>query len=226
MRRSASSGMGLEPGTDAKDAWHVDFECETMRISHEAIYQTLVVQVADAPRRELTACLRTAVRPARESTSWACGAIRLERRYDLPSIKPMTRRWGQLGRRPEPGSDSSASVRWSSARQLYAAALPRMERRGDATEHEERAGAGMPIAAICTHLPGLNLAANGVCAGRSPGIAERRSMPAVSRSIGVQISLRVVATILPKGHQPRTQPQTPTLAALKTRGWKTFDRGA
>jgi IS30 family transposase len=30
-----------------------------MRISHEAIYQSLYVQGRGAPRRELTACLRT-----------------------------------------------------------------------------------------------------------------------------------------------------------------------
>ena len=39
----------------------VDFpDDETMRISHEAIYQALFVQGRGALRRELTACLRTA----------------------------------------------------------------------------------------------------------------------------------------------------------------------
>ena len=38
----------------------VDFpHDETMRISHEAIYQALLVQGRGALRRELTACLRT-----------------------------------------------------------------------------------------------------------------------------------------------------------------------
>src|SRR3712207_8184604 len=38
----------------------VDFpDDETMRISHEAIYQALFVQARGALRRELTACLRT-----------------------------------------------------------------------------------------------------------------------------------------------------------------------
>src|SRR4051794_15178864 len=38
----------------------VDFpDDETMRISHEAIYQALFVQGRGALRRELTACLRT-----------------------------------------------------------------------------------------------------------------------------------------------------------------------
>jgi IS30 family transposase len=38
----------------------LDFpEDETMRISHEAIYQALYVQGRGALRRELTACLRT-----------------------------------------------------------------------------------------------------------------------------------------------------------------------
>lgn len=41
----------------------IDFpEDETMRISHEAIYQALYIQGRGALRRELTSCLRTAVR--------------------------------------------------------------------------------------------------------------------------------------------------------------------
>ena len=43
----------------------LDFpEDETMRISHEAIYQALYVQGRGALRRELTACLRTGLRPS------------------------------------------------------------------------------------------------------------------------------------------------------------------
>ena len=37
---------------------------EMMRISHEAIYQSLYIQGRGALRRELTACLRTGVRCA------------------------------------------------------------------------------------------------------------------------------------------------------------------
>src|SRR6185369_805768 len=50
-------GKSLEPGADRLP---VDFpDDETMRISHEAIYQALFVQGRGALRRELTACLRT-----------------------------------------------------------------------------------------------------------------------------------------------------------------------
>jgi IS30 family transposase len=50
-------GKSLEPGADRPP---VDFpDDETMRISHEAIYQALFVQGRGALRRELTACLRT-----------------------------------------------------------------------------------------------------------------------------------------------------------------------
>ena len=51
---------------------HVDFpDDESMRISHEAIYQSLYVQGRGALRRELTACLRTgrALRVPRARTS-------------------------------------------------------------------------------------------------------------------------------------------------------------
>ena len=52
-------GQGLEPGAD-RPALLVDFpDDETMRISHEAIYQALFIQGRGALRRELTACLRT-----------------------------------------------------------------------------------------------------------------------------------------------------------------------
>ena len=52
-------GKRLEPGTDCRRL-PVDFPGnETMRISHEAIYQALFIQGRGALRRELTACLRT-----------------------------------------------------------------------------------------------------------------------------------------------------------------------
>src|ERR1700674_4249056 len=52
-------GDGVEPGTDAKRL-PLDFPADdSMRISHEAIYQALYVQGRGALRRELTACLRT-----------------------------------------------------------------------------------------------------------------------------------------------------------------------
>ena len=52
-------GQGVEPGAD-RPRLRLDFPGdETMRISHEAIYQALYVQGRGALRRELTACLRT-----------------------------------------------------------------------------------------------------------------------------------------------------------------------
>jgi IS30 family transposase len=60
-------GGGQTPGARSKIARRlpVDFpDDDTMRISHEAIYQALFVQGRGALRRELTACLRTG-RPLR-----------------------------------------------------------------------------------------------------------------------------------------------------------------
>ena len=54
-----SVGAGLEPGTDCRRL-PLDFPTDdSMRISHETIYQALYVQGRGALRRELTACLRT-----------------------------------------------------------------------------------------------------------------------------------------------------------------------
>jgi len=56
-------GHGVEPAADRRSAagrLPVDFpDDESMRISHEAIYQALYVQGRGALARELTACLRT-----------------------------------------------------------------------------------------------------------------------------------------------------------------------
>jgi IS30 family transposase len=59
--RRAGSAVGdlLEPGADQPSAQGRLPEDESMRISHEAIYQALYVQGRGALRRELTACLRT-----------------------------------------------------------------------------------------------------------------------------------------------------------------------
>ena len=63
-RRTARGrcGDGRRPGAPSRISarLRVDFpEDETMRVSHEAIYQALYVQGRGALRRELTACLRT-----------------------------------------------------------------------------------------------------------------------------------------------------------------------
>ena len=52
-------GDGLEPGADLEPA-PIDFpDDESMRISHEAIYQALFIEGRGALKRELVACLRT-----------------------------------------------------------------------------------------------------------------------------------------------------------------------
>ena len=52
-------GEGLESGAD-RNRLKVDFpDDESMRISHEAIYQALYIEGRGALKRELVACLRT-----------------------------------------------------------------------------------------------------------------------------------------------------------------------
>ncbi len=56
------TGGGLSPGAPSRIAnrLRVDFpDDESMRISHEAIYQALYIQGRGALKRELVACLRT-----------------------------------------------------------------------------------------------------------------------------------------------------------------------
>ena len=79
-----------------------------MRISHEAIYQSLYIQGRGALRRELTACLRSgrALRVPRERTRDRNKAFVGGRRHDQ---RPSSRNCrsgcpGSLGRRPHPWS--------------------------------------------------------------------------------------------------------------------------
>ena len=86
----------------------VDFpDDESMRISHEAIYQALYVQGRGALRRELTACLRTgrALRVPRARARGRGKDVRSPRDHDQRATgrggRP--RRSWALGRRPNPG---------------------------------------------------------------------------------------------------------------------------
>ena len=50
----------VEPAADRPSAAGIEYpDDESMRVSHEAIYQALYIQGRGALRRELTACLRT-----------------------------------------------------------------------------------------------------------------------------------------------------------------------
>ena len=87
----------------------IDFpEDETMRISHEAIYQALFVQGRGALRRELTACLRTgrALRMPQGAHARARQDLHLSRDHDQSTSGggSRSRRAGPLGRRPHLGS--------------------------------------------------------------------------------------------------------------------------
>jgi hypothetical protein len=63
----------------------IDFPDETMRISHEAIYQALFVQGRGVLRRELTACLRTGRVLRVPRGAYAGEARALSRGYDQPT---------------------------------------------------------------------------------------------------------------------------------------------
>jgi IS30 family transposase len=52
-------GGGVEPRTDLAPVEDRLPDDESMRISHEAIYQSLFIEGRGALRRELVACLRT-----------------------------------------------------------------------------------------------------------------------------------------------------------------------
>ena len=87
----------------------IDFpDNESMRISHEAIYQALYVQGRGALKRELVACLRTgrALRVPRARTRQRGKQLRQPRDHDQPTPR-RSRRPGSartLGRRPDPGT--------------------------------------------------------------------------------------------------------------------------
>ena len=97
----------------------VDFpDDESMRISHEAIYQSLYIQGRGALRRELTACLRTgrALRVprarARRGKNFVTDQVMISQR----PARPRTERFSATGRGiSSSGFRARRSGRWSSA---------------------------------------------------------------------------------------------------------------
>ena len=85
----------------------VDFpDDESMRISHEAIYQALFIQGRGALKRELVACLRTGRRASGAASShpWTREEVRHTGDHDQRTPRRSRRSGGSrpLGRRPHP----------------------------------------------------------------------------------------------------------------------------
>ena len=120
---------------------------ETMRISHEAIYQALFVQGRGALRRELTACLRTgrALRVPRARSrgrgkSFIAPEIMISQRPAEAADRAVPGHWEGdliLGL----GSSAIGTLVERTTRFTMLLHLPRMAGHGDATAHEERARA-------------------------------------------------------------------------------------
>src|SRR6202521_6325844 len=94
-------GDGVEPGTDARRL-PFDFPADdSMRISHEAIYQALYVQGRGALRRELSACLRTGralrmprVRTRRPGRAFVSPEIMISQRPAEAADRAVPGHWG------------------------------------------------------------------------------------------------------------------------------------
>ncbi|WP_285705273.1 IS30 family transposase [Microtetraspora sp. NBRC 16547] len=93
----------------------VDFpEDETMRISHEAIYQALYIQGRGALRRELTACLRTgrALRVVRARGTRTGRALRVPRARTRQRGKKFVSEEVLISQRPAEAADRAVPGHW------------------------------------------------------------------------------------------------------------------
>src|SRR3954449_1302400 len=140
---------------------------ETMRISHEAIYQALYVQGRGALRRELTACLRTGralrvprARSRRAGKGFVDPAVLISQRPTEAADRAVPGHWEGdliLGL----GSSAIGTLVERSTRFTILLHLPRMDAYGQARVHNGPALAGHgaeavrdAIASSIAHLPG------------------------------------------------------------------------
>ena len=130
------------------DRLRIDFpDDESMRISHEAIYQALYVQGRGALRRELTACLRTgrALRVPRAATGargkgFVTEEVMISERPAEAEDRAVP---GSLGGRSHPRAQPVGDRHAGRAHDpLHDAAAPATDARTRRPESEERAGAG------------------------------------------------------------------------------------
>ena len=134
---------------------------ETMRISHEAIYQALYVQGRGALRRELTACLRTG-RALRVPRARSCGrgkSFIAPEDHDQPTPGGGGRSGGAgtWGGGPHLGLGSSANGTGveRATRFTMLLHLPRMVGHGDAREKNGPALAGHGAEAVRDAIAGM-----------------------------------------------------------------------
>ncbi len=126
---------------------------ESMRISHEAIYQALYIQGRGALQRELVACLRTgrALRVPRARTrqkAWAhvSPEVMISERPAEAADRAVPGHWeGDL----IIGLQRSATARWSSARPGSRCSSTSLARRATASSLARRMGPPSPATGLC-----------------------------------------------------------------------------